>query len=85
MSAFCGLDGLFKISELVIFFFLLWCLFMLLGWLLVPVLVVAEFLSRLADLILHKIILSFFLTLLLSLVVIWLRMIVVLSLDYLFM
>lgn len=85
MGLLCCLDCLLKISELVIVFFLFGRLLMLLGWLLVLVLIVVELLSGLADLILHKILVIFRLLLFFSLVVIWLRIVVLLCLDYLIM
>ena len=85
MGLLCCLDCLLKISELVIVFFLFGRLLMLLGWLLVLVLIVVELLSGLADLILHKILVIFRFLLFFSLVVIWLRIVVLLCLDYLIM
>lgn len=85
MGLLCGLDCLFKISELVIIFLFLWRLLMFLDWLLlILVIVVVELLSRLADLVLHKVFVSIGFLLFFSLVVVWLRVIVVLGLDYLF-
>ena len=85
MGLLCGLDGLFKISKLVIIFLFLWRLLMLLDWLLlILVIVVVELLSRLADLVLHKVFVSIGFLLFFSLVVVWLRVIVILGLDYLF-
>lgn len=77
------LDSLLKISELVIFI-LLRRLFLLLYSSLMLLFIVVEVLSRLADLILHEFLL-YRLLFLLCLVMVGLRVIIVLCLDYLFM
>jgi len=84
MRLFCCLDCLFKVSKFIVFF-LFRRLFMLFGRLFMLIFIVVEILSRLTELVLNKVFISILLSFLCRLIVIWLRVVVILKLDYLFM
>jgi len=58
---------------------------MLFGRLFMLIFIVVEILSRLTELVLNKVFISILLSFLCRLIVIWLRVVVILKLDYLFM